>query len=317
MLSARQPLFHYLYSEHKALRNARIVVMGDSHIRNLFSGFIVSTRNQEYLAEGHTDKNIKAHGIILHYRLWVDKEGTPRDSLEYIFVGDDGKSPEGIAAKEMETECKGLHRCIIVVYVWGARMATQLKSLGFVKQANPTMIVWAMSNYAGNRVLTPKYIKDMGVELHGISSLRTAVFYHWVWGNATPKKFNDIQDIFSIMNGTKIVDPQSGEIVASPRGGQGGTVNNSSSSRALFPIQSHYIGQDSIINALNKYGEEGVLQIRNTWHTLCQLHDTYPNRKWKVLAFDECTSLCEKTAVRSILTLGFSDVLRAEAAAAH
>ncbi|EJK72405.1 hypothetical protein THAOC_06067 [Thalassiosira oceanica] len=111
-----------------------IAMMGDSHIRNLFTATVAGFRGVRYFAEAHADGSVKESGLMYTYVFRLTRDGEASD-----LVGWKGEIKANRNASMLdECDCSEVARCLRVVMLWAPKFNDQLEYLDLVpKDSGP------------------------------------------------------------------------------------------------------------------------------------------------------------------------------------
>lgn len=153
-------------------KSGPVIFIGDSHMRNSFTGFVAGIRQREYFLETH-DAVFKQEQGVLIYR------------VERIT----GKLFDHRGAVLLATEKASLHDeldcspkadlCLQVLFFWAAHFNEQVRIFSVIKTLHPSLIVISPGNTYESRSAFPEFYQSNLTDL--ARSLPDAKFHFHLW----------------------------------------------------------------------------------------------------------------------------------------
>lgn len=255
-----------------------IVMMGDSHIRNLFTATVHGLRGSSAFAEAHAGNDAKDTGIILTYewRKDVDGDDNQRASDHYV-VHQNTHNQTDYTSLFDECPCNEdiNTRCLRIAFIWAPHFADQVKHVQLVNDLNADLVIVEPGNsYDGTTVLSNEWTSAMEMILQQPKNdHRHLAVLHFPYGIQPNGRSEAI------------------EAWISP--------NNNSTTTA---ITEHTRKRISYWQQ-GKFGFGGM-QSRKTWHYACGLGRIQVKND-VVQSIEMCTDEADTSYIRAITTLHF------------
>merc|ERR1719401_733897 len=138
------PLSPFLWTE-KAKCQTTITMMGDSHIRNLFTATVHGLRGVDAFVEGHSS-DAKAGGVVRSYE-WRWQDGVATDQA-LMHVNTNRNAP----APFEDCRCDEVQRCLRIAFVWAPTFAEQLAKMAWAQEWQSDLVVVEPGNSYESRV---------------------------------------------------------------------------------------------------------------------------------------------------------------------
>jgi len=259
-------------------KQTRILLMGDSHVRNLFSGIQAAFRNMEYVVEGHSSFALKEEGVLGAYHVWFDQpSGLIKDDYEYQITNKSYEHGIGLA----KSFCDGKPKCISFVFLWGPTFREAIEQWPNILQFDPHMLISAINSYEQHDALSSQLEKKYMDYFKSTSSLRQWIWQYWPYGMRTKglleKRVEKIQSMITIFESLQPNVKRSGNIAS---------IGHLHEKSCNAPLTNN----------------ENCNQTSQHWHSICGIYDTYPSEQHTINAREMCTALLDKTFVRLFFT---------------
>lgn len=158
---------------------ATITMMGDSHIRNLFTATVNGLRGEKSFAEAHPGDVVKSSGVLEAYEWRLHANGTASDKVS-VFYNTNNEEPVPFA----ECPCADgeVVRCLRVAFIWVPTFREQLDQMHLVRKWNTSLVLIEPGNaYEHKEILSPAWVSEFEQLLDEKSNLHLGIL-HWNWG---------------------------------------------------------------------------------------------------------------------------------------
>ncbi|KAL7528606.1 hypothetical protein ACHAWF_002627 [Thalassiosira exigua] len=170
------PLSPFSWTQHSGCQTT-ITMMGDSHIRNLFTATLNGLRGVESFAEAHASAEVKARGIVEIYDWRLMRDGSATDRV-VIYTGTSTNEHEPFE----DCPCDRVRKCLRVAFIWAPRFAEQLNQMHLVQELNPDLVIVEPGNsYESEVALSPEWAAKFDELLRDDAHLQLGLL-HFVWG---------------------------------------------------------------------------------------------------------------------------------------
>ena len=157
-----------------------IVIMGDSHARNLFNAFVAGVRGLATFAEGHRTDEHKSDSVHL-YR-FVRSPALASDTLATVPAKDllaDNKD----GAPSLLSSCRcGEERCISAVFIWAPSFEEQLPWLPHIQAWKADVVAVSPANSYNRNVMSPEWQAGWESVLKELPQMSLSLIY-WPYGS--------------------------------------------------------------------------------------------------------------------------------------
>ena len=259
------PLNPFDWMQHSKCQ-VTIAMMGDSHIRNLFTATVHGLRGDSAFVESHPDNKEKDAGTILTYE-WR-KEGGNGIASDH-FVVHTNTNNKNLTHILEDCPCnEESARYLRIVFIWAPRFDDQIKHVQLLSDLNPDLIILEPGNaYETSTVLSQEWTNAMDAILSQNEHRHMAIL-HFPYG------------------------PQPKERPTAINAWIGSSNNNATrgNNRMRYWEQG-------------KLGLSGM-QTRKTWHYACGL-GRMQVRNDVVQAIELCTDEADTAFIRAITTVHF------------
>lgn len=254
-----------------------IVMMGDSHIRNLFTATVHGLRGSSAFAEAHAGNRAKTAGIILTYEWRKDIDGVASDHYvvhqnahnqkNHTSLFDDCPCNEDINA-----------RCLRIAFIWAPTFAEQVQHVQLVNDLNADLVIVEPGNsYEVTTVLSNEWISAMEAILQPSEDRHLAIL-HFPFGKQ-PKGRPDAIEAWISSNNNNIT-----------------TATTEHTRNRISHLEQGHLQQA-------EFGFDGM-QSRKTFHYACTL-GRIQVRNDVVNSIEMCTDEADTAYIRAITTLHF------------
>merc|ERR1719401_51877 len=169
------PLSPFLWTE-KAKCQTTITMMGDSHIRNLFTATVHGLRGVDAFVEGHSS-DAKAGGVVRSYE-WRWQDGVATDQA-LMHVNTNRNAP----APFEDCRCDEVQRCLRIAFVWAPTFAEQLAKMAWAQEWQSDLVVVEPGNSYESRVpLSSAWTAALDELLQRNPKTHLSLL-HFSWGN--------------------------------------------------------------------------------------------------------------------------------------
>ena len=161
-----------------------ILIMGDSHMRNLFTALVAGVRGRATFAEGHLAGEHKKDAVHL-YR-FVRSPSSTFDSLTTVPAKELLLSDDKDGAPSLLNSCRcGEERCVSAVFIWAPSFIEQVQWLPHIKAWQPDVVAVSPANVYSQTVMSPAWLAGWESALQELPRMHLSLV-HWPYG-ATPK----------------------------------------------------------------------------------------------------------------------------------
>ena len=167
-----------------------ITMMGDSHIRNLFTAMVAGFRGVGHFAEAHADGSGKKSGLVYTYEFRLTKDGEASDK-----VGWKGgiKAIRDMSTLE-ECDCSEVARCLRVFMLWAPFFKDQLGYFDLVSRWESDIVIVDPGNsYEKRVILSGEWKEGLTALLRDDPTLRLGIL-HFPWGGPREERGALIRD---------------------------------------------------------------------------------------------------------------------------
>jgi len=172
-----------------------ITMLGDSHIRNLFTATVNGLRGVESFTEAHADDAGKGRGIAESYEWRLLKDGSATDRID---VHTDTKSND--TAPFEDCPCDEVQRCLRIAFIWAPTFDEQLSQIHFVTKWKSNIAIVEPGNaYEPSVILSPEWTEKFDQLMRDDENLQLGIL-HFSWGSQ-PNERGDALTTWTI-NGT-------------------------------------------------------------------------------------------------------------------
>ena len=248
-----------------------IAMMGDSHIRNLFTATVHGLRADNAFVEAHEDISEKDSGIILTYE-WRKNVGGSASDRFVVQRNTNANNNDNNHTSLFFDDCpcnKNITRCLRIVFIWSPRFADQVTKMQLLNDLQTDLaIVEPGNSYEVSTVLSQEWTTAIDNLLQHNDNRHLAVL-HFPYGRQPKRRKEAIEAWISSNNNTTTHD-----------------VHNKMS-----------------------YWQQGNLQFsgkqsKKTWHYACGLGRSQV-RNDVVMAIEPCTDESDTAYIRAITTMHF------------
>jgi len=253
----------------KGFGGKRLLWIGDSHIRNMFTALIFATRQSAYVAE--------QHGFHAAYHYSVGPEADhfsifSRESVEGVrlptLIGD---QHEVLNVKENPfTPCEDLNLgspCVDLVFVWAPLFVEQVAIIKpFLDLVKPQVVLTSVSSWEKVRVTDSAWEHVWQGVFKSPGELESWGFVMWPWGNKRGDEREEHMRKFML--------------------------------NVPETIRTYFLNMFQIHRHIKSS------QLDNFWHDICTVRDNWPNAAYKLETPENCTGTISRALVRVALTLG-------------
>ena len=172
------PLNPFVWTKHTECK-ATITMIGDSHIRNLFTATVNGLRGIEAFAEAHADKSQKGTGVAEAYEWRLYQNDTATD---HFSVYSNTKSNDTYPFKDCPCG-EDVLRCLRIAFLWAPTFDEQLSQIDYVTQWKTDLVIASPGNsYEASTTLSPKWLQKFDNLLQEDKTLELGLL-HFPWGN--------------------------------------------------------------------------------------------------------------------------------------
>ncbi len=267
------PLNPFTWMENSKCQ-VTIVMMGDSHIRNLFTATVHGLRGSTAFAEAHAGNDAKGNGIILTYEWRKDIDGNASDhykvhqnthnQTDFTSLFDDCPCNEDINA-----------RCLRIAFIWAPHFAEQVQHVQLVNDLNADLVIVEPGNsYEMTTVLSNEWISAMEAILQPNEDRHLAILHFPYPFGKQPKGRPEAIEAWISSNNNNIT-----------------TATTEHTRNQISYLQQGKFG----------FGE---MQSRKTFHYACGL-GRIQVRSDVIQSIEMCTDEADTAYIRAITTLHF------------
>ncbi|KAL7436817.1 hypothetical protein ACHAXM_005341 [Skeletonema potamos] len=146
-----------------------IGMMGDSHIRNLFTAAVHGLRGDYAFAESHAESEEKDDGIILTYEWRKYGDGKSAAALDHFVVHRHTNNNNNKNNMTLFDDCpcnKNITRCLRILFIWSPRFDDQIKMMPLMNDVQTDLTIVAPGNsYEGSTILSQEWTNAMETHL--------------------------------------------------------------------------------------------------------------------------------------------------------
>ena len=181
------PLDPYTWSQHKC--QTTITMMGDSHVRNLFTATVNGLRAMEHFAEAHPGDNIKERGIIEAYEWRMYRNGSATDRVNVYL---EANEKQHTIFEPCPCDSNELVRCLRVGFIWAPMFLDQIGHLIQVRKWKSDIIIVEPGNvYEPDIALSTEWTAEFDKLLSKDENVHIGIL-HWPWGNQPKDRVSHI-----------------------------------------------------------------------------------------------------------------------------
>ena len=169
------PLSPFAWTQHSSCQTT-IAMIGDSHVRNLFTATINGLRGVEYFTEAHPDGQAKELGVAESYEWRIDNAGVATDELGFYF--DIKANPPQFFE---DCQCDKVQRCLRILFIWAPLFAEQVEVFHLVPNDTKLLIVEPGNGYEHDTILDSRWTDGIDKMMNTNPKLNLNVI-HFVWG---------------------------------------------------------------------------------------------------------------------------------------
>ncbi|KAL7520902.1 hypothetical protein ACHAWX_005596 [Stephanocyclus meneghinianus] len=170
------PLSPFSWTERSPCQTT-IVMMGDSHVRNLFTATVNGLRGVSYFTEAHADDAMKSRGVAESYQWVLNNEGVASDRIG-IFSDTKENPPQFFD----ECSCRQVLRCLNILFLWAPTFNEQMIQFHLVPSNTALLIVEPGNAYEPTNKLDADWTEKIDDMMEEYPRLHLNTF-HFVWGN--------------------------------------------------------------------------------------------------------------------------------------
>eukprot|EP00804_Cyclotella_cryptica_P001499 CCRYP_003715-RA/>CCRYP_003715-RA protein AED:0.04 eAED:0.04 QI:0/-1/0/1/-1/0/1/0/327 len=170
------PLSPFAWTENSPCQTT-IVMIGDSHVRNLFTATVNGLRGVSFFTEAHADDAMKSRGVAESYQWTLNNEGVASDKLG-IFSDTKANPPQFFD----ECRCDEVQRCLNIVFLWAPTFNEQLQQFHLVPSNTMLLIVEPGNSYEPTNTLDASWTAKIDAIMEEYTRLHLNIF-HFVWGS--------------------------------------------------------------------------------------------------------------------------------------
>ena len=282
---------------HDEFKGKLIVVIGDSHGRNLFTSFVAEVRNQKHVAERHVDMNTK--DTLSPYQ----KYEVYRDSDHLVDL-------TGSNALTFESVREGTKEC------------SSAQSSG-AKCSVTILFLWAGFPSEFEKLLTttlPAIQPDVILTNFVSKAYTTAVGFD----NSLKLVMDNFEKLFVALSKSRQASLPPVSFHVSPFPLFGGDqvryslakwLREKKESFASSRVRAHLFDQDHFISAYDRTTGRPLDQLKTTSHTVCSLYDTFSLDPkvpvvggHRIRGFESCVAPVDRALMRAMFTFAAKDV---------
>lgn len=179
------PLSPFAWSQNAECQMT-ITMMGDSHIRNLFTATVNGLRGVESFTEAHADTAGKGRGIAQTYEWRLLKDGSATDR---IAVHTDTKTNNPTIFEDCPCGDE-VQRCLRIAFIWAPMFNEQLSQIDFVTKWKSNIVIVEPGNaYEHSVALSPAWTAKLDELMRDDENLQLGIL-HFSWGSQ-PKERGD------------------------------------------------------------------------------------------------------------------------------
>ena len=266
------PLNPFTWTDHSKCQ-VTIIMIGDSHIRNLFTATVNGLRGSSAFAEAHAGSEDKDAGITLTYE-W-QKHGDDKNASDHFVVHEGTNNHTDHTSLFDDCPCdEHITRCLRIVFIWAPHFVEQMKYVQLVNDLQADLVIVEPGNsYEERTVLSQEWTAAMEKILLQPNEHRHLAVLHFPYGKQPKGRPEAIEEWVKGYNNTT----------------QHTTTQNTTN-RISYWRQG-------------KLGFGGK-QSRKTWHYACGLGEIQV-RNDVVMAIEQCTDEADTAYIRAISTLHF------------
>jgi hypothetical protein len=269
------PLNPFSWTTDNSQCRTTIIMIGDSHIRNLFTATVHGLRGSYAFAEAHAGSDDKDTGIILTYE-WRkhhhhDDNTTIRASDHFAVHVNTNHNTNYTSLFE-DCSCNNNEntvRCLRIAFIWAPHFDDQVKHVQLVNDLQTDLVIVEPGNsYETKEVLSNEWKAAMEQILEHQQDRHLAIL-HFPYGRQPKERPETIEAWLSTIDNNSTI---------------------SSSNRISYWQQG-------------KFGF-GRIQSRKTWHYACGL-GRIQVRNDVIMSIEPCTDEADTAYIRAITTLHF------------
>jgi hypothetical protein len=261
-----------------------IGMMGDSHIRNLFTATVHGLRGDYAFAESHAESEEKDDGIILTYEWRKYGDGRSAAASDHFVVHRHTNKHNTTLFDDCPCN-KNITRCLRIVFIWSPQFDDQVKMIPLMNDVQTDLtIVEPGNSYEASTILSQEWTNAMETHLlfqpkknaNNNSRQRHLAILHFPYGRQ-PKGRSEAIEAW---------------------------INSISSSNNNATTTQQHATNDRI-----SYWKQGQLgfggkQSLKTWHYACGMGKR-DVRNDVVVSIEPCTDEADTAYIRAITTIHF------------
>jgi len=253
----------------KGFPEKRILMIGDSHVRNVFTALVSGVREEEFFAEAHGYHAVFQYSVGARRDRWrlVDPESFP--GLKLL------TEQERVAIAEIQfdsgppfTPCTELDLgspCVDIVFVWAPTFREQLAyTKPLMEAVAPEVVLASVSSWEKTRVMDTAW-EHMWDGVFDNYMLDSFLFMMWPYGN--PLALEREVEVRSWL------------------------------AKKERPFRASFVNMEMVFKKVHS------LQLHHVWHDVCVLRDSFPKDMYSIEAYEPCTASPSRALARVWLTL--------------
>ena len=213
------PLNPFAWMDDHSKCQVTIVMLGDSHIRNLFTATVHGLRGSSAFAEAHAGSDVKDTGIILTYEWRIEEDSGDSNSNQRQRRASDHfkvhrNTNNQTDYKSLFDECpcnnnndnnnndneKGTAHCLRIAFVWAPHFAEQVKQVQLVNDLQADLVIVEPGNSYETMVLSNEWTTAMEMILQQPNEHRHLAILHFPYGRQPKGRPEAIQSWINTTN---------------------------------------------------------------------------------------------------------------------
>jgi hypothetical protein len=282
-------------------RGKIIIVMGDSHARNMFISLVSLIRNTRTLSERHPDSNSASkYEPTYRFRVFMDKDDLQFGPVQ-SFVMNNKMDDEDDNKSNYYYYCIKEKKCVILLFVWASSHQQFIKEFSsptsLLNTIKPDIIlgdflsaVYTIGESDESWSNVFKSMEDFFIKRFRLEKNNQPLIYAsmpFIWGGAP--RYTGARPVVRLFDWYRKILSDS-------------VLNQT--------VLLHYVDHDALLKSAKRDGYP-LQQFSSTYHTVCSWYDNFnmdieqsnKNGATKLTALEPCLALSEKTAGKILLNL--------------
>ena len=263
------PLSPFAWTQHTQCQTT-ITMIGDSHIRNIFTATIHGFRGMEAFVEAHADGAAKARGIVKSYEWRLHKNGTASD---FFAVYENTTFDDPKPFKDCPCgDDYSIQKCLRIAFIFAATFNDQINVTHLITKWKSDLVIVSPGNaYEKSNPLSQEWTTRYDQLLEENSSLQLGVLY-FPWGTQ-------------------------------PEGREAALSNWMTNNTILASRMS--LLEQSAMSSLSSLEVQQTMQGRKSFHFACGLGKIKVEND-NIRAAEPCTDFIDTAQIRALITIHFN-----------